>query len=202
MGFCSSDAPDVKFPTAKNIVDLRNPLEQKIAKTQQQYFLDLMNSPDMGYQAQPSYNPLNVYLNSIQDRGGLVDALSPSRGSMSPWGGLHPGLRSMAASPMSGPMGFSHAQLPTNEPVGSDQAMPKRANVDQPSFNPYQLLGPEISRGVPQPSVHNQNLSDGTSSVNDTIKKMIDAVLQSTPQLFQNTPASDGTPDAWRFQSG
>ena len=211
--FSSGSGGTVKYPTAKNIVDLRSPLEQEIGSTQEQYFLDLMNSRGMGFsQGPPTFSPLEVYLNSLNSRGSLMNQLMagvPRTGSPTPFGtpfsGNMPSPQTRSLQPLGTPFSGLTVQA-INGPI-SDSPVFTGQNPRSPmtpSFNAYSLLGTPRVFGMPQPQTPapgNTLSPGGGSSIEDITRRTIEAMIQSNPQLSGGPPAPDPN-ETWRWQSG
>lgn len=132
-GFFSSGSSKVKYPGQKDVAELRYPEAVGLESELRDYFRGLMQSPNMGYTPRQTYDPMSLYMNSIQNRGPLVQALTRTGAAPSGGAGMEaPGM------PSGQPQGI---------PQGMLQALSNRTRPSQPNtpfgdmqFNPINRL--------------------------------------------------------------
>lgn len=74
-----------EYPTAKNILDLRTPEAQGFENDLRTYFQGVLSQPNMGYQPRQTFDPMELYMNSMSNRGDVTKTATSRTPSPSPW---------------------------------------------------------------------------------------------------------------------
>ena len=72
----------IKYPKKKDVLDLRYPEAIDLENDLRDYFKGVISSPNMGYTSRPTYNPMDMYTASIEDRPRFMAGLTGK-----PWAG-------------------------------------------------------------------------------------------------------------------
>lgn len=172
MGIFSSGGGKMKFPKKKNILELRYPEAVDMENQLRDYFKGAIKQPGMGYTPRKTYNPMEMYSASIEDRPRLIAGLTgkPWAGGAS-GGGAAPAMSkpdpNVGGQDLSGfaglagrNIGMEPAQQPTQQPAPA------------PGFwsgSAFERMTPGTPHMVPDFSVGDPGGQPGGSAPSDTL---------------------------------
>lgn len=80
----------VKYPKKKNILDLRTPEAIGFENDLRKYFQGVLSQPNMGYQPRQTFDPMELYMSSMANRGAVTESVRGGGARPSPWSALNP----------------------------------------------------------------------------------------------------------------
>lgn len=204
MGLFGGGGTKVKYPKKKNILDLRTPEAIGFENDLRKYFQGVLSSPNMGFQARQTFDPMELYMSSMANRDAVTESVRGGGARPGPWSAINPRPHGRWTEGGEGPLptqGRENMGMLADPPAG---AVPPVAHTTQTPFGALTPRGPHLLpewATIPAGAAPGAGLTPGegnagasgdglapgeaSSAVRAMLKRLIDGArtLKTTPQL-------------------